>query len=207
MTPVKSSQVPNPHESKSSQSSSNFTCACGVLWCCSSGFSASGVCWKQFRMLLKEVLFVGGREPRKESAVKCALCSVRFNKKRKEREKEWAKADEGIIFFGKSELGVLRARSGNSNETRSRYGDSQLSALSAQSLQPARRFSALIPRSPSIPCRTSRRLPQVPFRFKLASHSASAVAPACQVTGAAEHQVVRATLKHRVGLDGTLEKN
>ena len=40
----KSSQVSNPHKSKSSQSSSskNFTCACGVLWCCSSGFSASG---------------------------------------------------------------------------------------------------------------------------------------------------------------------
>ena len=48
---VKSSQVSNPHKSKSSQSSSskNFTCACGVLWCCSSGFSASG--WADIRII------------------------------------------------------------------------------------------------------------------------------------------------------------
>ena len=48
---VKSSQVSNPHKSKSSQSSSskNFKCACGVLWCCSSGFSASG--WADIRII------------------------------------------------------------------------------------------------------------------------------------------------------------
>ncbi len=48
---VKSSQVSNPHKSKSSQSSSskNFTCACGVLWCCSSVFSASG--WADLRII------------------------------------------------------------------------------------------------------------------------------------------------------------
>ena len=48
---VKSSQVSNPHKSKSSQSSSSkkITCACGVLWCCSSGFSASG--WADIRII------------------------------------------------------------------------------------------------------------------------------------------------------------
>jgi hypothetical protein len=50
-TGIKSSQVFDPHNSKSSQrmQAKNCVCACRALWCCSSGFSASG--WAGIRII------------------------------------------------------------------------------------------------------------------------------------------------------------